>query len=122
MTNVERVSLQRITPRILWEKFPKFVIGFLVASLYFTFVLKPVMSKSELDLVLSVTSSMSSWWFALAFLGIGLGCNVQDLYAQLKEGKLLALYVLGQMFDLMVSLGFAYFAFSGHVFGRPVLD
>ena len=60
---------------MIWERFPKFVIGFVVASAVFSFVLPP-------DLVSGTRSALGeirTWWFALAFVCIGLETSFVEL-------------------------------------------
>ena len=59
----------------LWEKFPKFVLGFLVISLLATL---GVFTKPQItDL-----ANLSRWAFLLTFAGVGLQTNFKDLRKQ----------------------------------------
>ncbi len=59
----------------LWQKFPKFVLGFLVISLLATMGL---FSKAQIgDL-----ANLSRWAFLLTFAGVGLRTNVRELRKQ----------------------------------------
>ena len=49
---------------LLWERFPKFVLGFLAASLVFSFLLDPKLAK-DLDKPLK---GLREVWFAAAFV------------------------------------------------------
>src|SRR6185503_8793769 len=51
---------------IIWERFPKFVLGFLVASALYSFVLPQPM----VDGTRSTLGELRTWWFALAFVCI----------------------------------------------------
>ena len=55
---------ERPTVSVIWERFPKFVLGFVVASLLFSFVLSSEFVDSTRDLM----RGLRSWWFALAFV------------------------------------------------------
>ena len=60
---------------IIWERFTKFVLGFIVASLLFSFLLDPsVVGDTKATL-----AGLRTWWFALAFASIGLETRFADL-------------------------------------------
>jgi uncharacterized integral membrane protein (TIGR00698 family) len=59
----------------LWQKFPKFVIGFLVISALAT---AGVFTKTEITDV----ANLSRWAFLLTFAGVGLRTNIRDLMKQ----------------------------------------
>lgn len=104
----------------IWRRFPKFVIGFLAASLFFSFVLVPVLGEEHVAGILKVTKGMRGWWFALAFTSIGLEADFRKLTAQLVGGKPIWLYMCGQSFNVLLTLLAAYLAFGGILFARPV--
>jgi uncharacterized integral membrane protein (TIGR00698 family) len=60
--------------RFLWEKFPKFVLGFLLISVLATV---HVFSKDQLGSL----GNLSRWAFLLTFAGVGLRTNVRELRA-----------------------------------------
>lgn len=99
----------------IWYRFPKFVIGFVAASLLFSFAVVPAM-KGDFKLVEStylipVTEVLRGWFFCLAFVSIGLESNFRDLAGQMERGKPLILYAVGQSFNLVLTLLIAYLAF-----------
>ncbi len=96
----------------VWRRFPKFVLGFLVASLLFSFVLTPGMGSDAVKALTGATKGLRSWWFALAFVSIGLESNFRQLAAQMSRGKPLVLYVVGQSFNIVLTLAAAYLAFE----------
>jgi uncharacterized membrane protein YadS len=100
----------------IWNRFPKFVIGFLAASLFCSIVsggLGTDMSSALVDqgLVRGLTSPMRTWCFALAFTSIGLSTNFRELSSYFKGGKPVILYVCGQTFNLILTLAMAYVMF-----------
>jgi uncharacterized integral membrane protein (TIGR00698 family) len=99
----------------IWHRFPKFVLGFLGASILFSFVLVPSM-HGDFQLVESayinpVTKILRGWFFCLAFASIGLESNFRDLAGRMEGGKPLILYVTGQSFNLILTLLVAFLAF-----------
>jgi len=99
----------------IWYRFPKFVIGFLGASLLFSFVVVPA-SQGDFTIVESayinpVTKVLRGWFFCLAFMAIGLESNFKDLVGRMEGGKPMVLYVVGQSFNLILTLFVAWLAF-----------
>ena len=101
---------------LIWERFPKFVLGFLVASLLFSFVLGPELVARTREVV----GSLRTVWFALAFVAIGLEARVTDLLT-LDEGRPFAAFVLAQAFNIVWTLALAWLIFGGVVFPAPNL-
>lgn len=99
----------------IWYRFPKFVIGFLAASLVFSFVVVPT-ANGDFKLVESafinpVTKTLRGWFFCLAFISIGLESNFKEMAARMEGGKPMILYVIGQSFNLILTLLVAWLAF-----------
>ena len=101
------------TPR---RRFPKFVIGFLTASIIFSIYsadLGPdlgtaLINKGVID---GIEKGVRTWFFVLAFTAIGLSTNFRELTPYFKGGKPLILYVCGQSFNLALTLLMAYVMF-----------
>ncbi len=58
-----------------------------------------------------VTKILRGWFFCLAFTAIGLESNFRDLASRMEGGKPLILYVIGQSFNLVLTLLVAWLAF-----------
>lgn len=100
---------QKPTPTlgIIWDRFPKFILGFLVASLLFSFALPT-------ELVASVKDSLKSLqglWFALAFTSIGLETRFADLLDADNRRPLWA-FLIAQGFNLFVTLAISVVLFG----------
>jgi uncharacterized integral membrane protein (TIGR00698 family) len=96
----------RPTLKIIWERFPKFVLGFIAASLLFSWVLSPQTTdelKGDLKAVQGV-------WFALAFTSIGLETKFSELFNHEGRKPFFA-FLLAQLFNILFTLGVAYFLF-----------
>ena len=109
-------SETRPTARVIWDRFPKFVLGFIAASLVFSFVL-------DADLVDSTGALMKglrTWWFALAFTCIGLETRFRDLVS-MEGGRPAAAFLLGQGANIIWTLLVATLLFGGSVFEVPDL-
>ena len=115
-TKVEHTADGKVSPMEIWHRFPKFVLGFLGLS-----ILLSVMSASYgSDLaysiidkgVVDVTKGLRGWYFALAFISVGLATNFRELAVYFKGGKPFILYICGQTFNICLTLLMAYVMFD----------
>eukprot|EP00038_Savillea_parva_P018883 m.25715 g.25715 ORF g.25715 m.25715 type:complete len:587 (+) comp4263_c0_seq1:88-1848(+) len=95
----------------VWRRFPKFVLGFIIASVVLTLV-KEHAPNGKGDRVELFMIAVRSWWFTIGFVAVGLGTNLRNLIRKLKGGKSIALYVGGQVFDLLLTFAASYVAFT----------
>lgn len=99
----------------IWDRFPKFVIGFLTVSVVLSIIsanLGADYSKMLVDNgVLKVTVPLRGWFFGLAFVAIGLTTNFRELGKYFKGGKPIILYVCGQSLNLALTLLMAWIMF-----------
>ncbi len=113
---VERTAGRSVGVGEIWHRFPKFVLGFLAASILFS-LLDSNMGKDLNSALLNSgavgtgTKLLRDWFFALSFAAIGLSTNFRELAQYFKGGKPLILYVCGQSFNLMLTLTMAYIMF-----------
>lgn len=101
---------------VIWERFPKFVLGFAAASLLFSFLLTPEVVAATKGAI----GSARTIWFALAFVSIGLETNVTQL-VRLDEGRPLACFLCAQAFNLLWTLALAWLIFGGVLLPAPVM-
>ena len=92
---------------LLWERFPKFVLGFVGASLLFSFVL----SQAQVEATQSGLKSIQTLWFVLAFTSIGLETRFSDLFNADNKRPLYA-FLIAQTFNIIVTLVIAYLLFD----------
>lgn len=100
----------------IWYRFPKFVIGFIIASVIFSLIDQGVgkdLSTVVIDhgVLRGFTRIAREWFFALAFTSIGLETNFKEFGPYFKGGKPITLYVFGQSFQLILTLLVAYAMF-----------
>jgi len=103
--NIEGVD-KKPTLGIIWERFPKFVLGFIAASLIFSFLLDPAQSNS----VKPALKNLQVLWFTLAFTSIGLETKFSDLFKHDNRRPLYA-FVIAQTFNILVTLVISYLLF-----------
>jgi uncharacterized membrane protein YadS len=112
---VERDS-SGITPNAgeIWRRFPKFVLGFVFASILFTRLSVGIEGGEDLVnlTVKEATKNLRGWFFCLAFVSIGLESRFHDLRKQIHGGKPLVLYLCGQTLNLVLTLLMAYLMFG----------
>ena len=106
----------------IWHRMPKFIVGFVAASVIFSFVLVPIMGIARVETVIlkAVSTPLRGWLFCMAFVSIGLESNFRDLASQLVGGKPIILYIIGQSFNLILTLIAAYLAFGGILFDKVI--
>lgn len=115
-TKVENTGKARVGATEIWNRFPKFIIGFLGASIVFS-ILYAMLSKEfsyafiDHGIIRGFTKDLRGWLFCLAFVSIGLSVNFKELKHQFSGGKPLILYVCGQTLNLILTLLMAYLMF-----------
>jgi len=119
VTHVEQgPNASRPAASKIWHRFPKFILGFVGASLLFSFVLTPILGDEAVTGIINLTSDFRGWLFCLAFVSIGLESNFRTLTSQVAGGAPLQLYLVGQFINLVLTLAAAYLAFGGILFNR----
>ena len=101
---------------IIWERFPKFVLGFIAASVLFSFALSP----EYVDSTKGLMRGLRTWWFALAFVCIGLETRFRDLVS-MDEGRPAIAFLLAQGVNIFWTLLVAWLLFAGVLFEVPAL-
>jgi uncharacterized membrane protein YadS len=104
----------------VWYRFPKFIVGFIVASLVVTFFVQPVIGAEVTSAVESVMKSYRSWFFALCFVCIGLETNFKELVS-VGSGKPAIAFWIGQLFNAAWALFIVWVLWSGTFFTPPIL-
>ena len=107
-------SKERPSARVIWDRFPKFVLGFIAASLVFSFVLAPETAKA----VTSWLNGLRTLWFALAFISIGLEARFANLI-KLDGGRPALTFLGAQAFNVVFTLLIAYLLFGGVLLPVP---
>jgi uncharacterized integral membrane protein (TIGR00698 family) len=112
---VDKTGTRSVTAAEIWLRFPKFVLGFIGASILFSLLhasLGPALARVLLeDGALNYTVQIRDWLFCLAFASIGLSTNFRTLRTQFSGGKPLLLYVCGQSLNLCLTLLMAWLMF-----------
>ena len=92
---------------IIWERFPKFVLGFIAASILFSFFI----SADTIANVKGSLKNLQGLWFTLAFTSIGLETKFSDLFKN-ENRKPLYAFLIAQTFNIFITLIIAWFLFK----------
>jgi len=98
----------------IWYRFPKFVLGFVVASFIFSTMIDPKVVSASAPLL----TFLREYWFALAFVCIGLDTRFADLI-KIGGGAPALGFVTAQLFNIAWVLVIAYLLFGGLFFPPP---
>ena len=100
----------------VWYRFPKFIIGFVVASLIVTFFISEKAGKP----ISGICTDYRTWFFALCFVCIGLETRLKDLVS-VGGGKPAIAYWIAQIFNAFWTLLIVWILWSGKFFTPPIL-
>jgi len=111
----ERPSLMEV-----WYRFPKFVIGFMIASLVVSFLVEPVWGAKAAKAAGGACKNYRSWLFALCFVSIGLETDFKELIS-VGGGRPAIAYWLSQTANAFWTLFIAWILWSGTFFTPAIL-
>lgn len=114
-------SSRKIGVSEIWYRLPKFILGFFAASLIASFIAVPAFGKETVSSINSVLDQYKNWAFVLAFTSIGLETNFREIKEQFQGGKPLTLYVVWQLFNIVLTFAAVYLLLSGKFFPLPNL-
>jgi uncharacterized integral membrane protein (TIGR00698 family) len=111
----ERPSLMEV-----WYRFPKFVVGFIVASLVVSFIVEPSMGTKAAKAIGKLCKSYRSWFFTFCFVAIGLETNFKELVS-VGGGRPAVAYWLAQTANAVWTLFIVWILWSGTFFTPAIL-
>lgn len=98
---------EKPTLGVIWDRFPKFVVGFILASLVFSFCMDTETAKT----VGKVTKGFQNTLFSVAFVCIGLETRFKEIFS--KENRTpLKVFLVAQGFNIVVTLIIAWVIFG----------
>jgi len=95
----------------LWDKFPKFVLGYFICSAVLSITLPHIQGTAQADAVQRAVIDMNRWWFGIGFVGIGIGTNLKDLWAGALGSGVIQGYLVSNLLDIGIALGLSYALF-----------
>ena len=107
-------KLHRPSLRIVWEKVPKFVLGFILASAVFSLLQSyevfPDFAAKKLSET-AMAKNFSGFFFSLAFVCIGMDTRLKDIVS--KENRNILYTFLGaQLFNIIFTFFAAWILFG----------
>lgn len=109
-----KAGVEKPTAKVIWDRFPKFVLGFMLASLVFSFIIAPDIAKS----VKGSVTGLRNAWFAMAFVSIGLETKFGEL-TSMEEGRPFFAFLGAQAMNIVWTLALAWLIFGGVLFPAP---
>lgn len=103
----------------IWNRFPKFILGFMAASVIASVVFVPAVGADQTSAINKVLGQYKDWAFVLAFTSIGLDTNFKQIAQRMQGGKVLWLYVIGQTFNIILTFAVVWLLLSGKIFPQP---
>ncbi|MCS7011232.1 MAG: YeiH family protein [Anaerolineales bacterium] len=94
---------KRPSPRLIWERFPKFVLGFILASILYTLGWIDGGKGTAIE-------ALKNWAFTLAFVSMGL----EFAFGELKSmgWKPVVVFLIATLFNTLLALGVAWAIFG----------
>ena len=99
---------------IVWEKFPKFILGFVVASAIFSILHSNDMltlNSSGKIMETSLAKNFSTFFFSLSFVCIGMDTRLKEIVSR-ENRRVLWSFVGAQVFNIVVTLFLAWLMFG----------
>ncbi len=130
---VEKKPEERVSPMEVWYRFPKFILGFILASIVVTMVVAWISGVFGVPLDVANTKYAKPYWwgivdkyrgvifFPLAFVGIGLDTRFKELVA-IGRGRPAVAYVIAQCINIVFSLFLVWLLWGGVFYTPPLAD
>ncbi len=100
---------QRPSARLIWDRFPKFVLGFVIASILYTLSMQYKLGWVDGGKG-TVLEALKNWSFTLAFVCMGLGFEVGEVK---KMGwRPAVVFLIATVFNTLLALGVAWVIFT----------
>lgn len=105
---VTQIWTKQCKPAILWDKFPKFVLGFILVAVVTFFLPTDLRGRVTDD-----SFAVSEWWSNISFVLLGFEINLRDINKQFGSfGKVAVVYVIGQLLDIGSTLLVSWLMFT----------
>ena len=98
---------RKVSAKVIWERFPKFVIGFVLASVIFSYLVPAEAAAAASKPLKAIREA----WFAAAFVCIGLETKLGELF-KLGGGRPALAFLGGQVFNIAWTLVLALWLFG----------
>ncbi len=116
---IDKTGKSEVGVSEIWTRFPKFIIGFMAASIVASVIFVPAFGAEKTGAVNKVLGQYKDWAFVLAFTSIGLDTNFKKIIRSMQGGKVLWLYIIGQTFNIILTFAVVWLLLSGKIFPQP---
>lgn len=99
---------------IVWEKFPKFILGFVIASAIFSILQSQDMLTADAKgkiIETSMAKNFSTFFFSLSFVCIGMDTRLKDIISKENRNALYA-FLGAQTFNIIITFFVAWLMFG----------
>lgn len=99
---------------IVWEKFPKFILGFIIASALFSLLqTEEILTLNAKGKIMetSLAKTFSTFFFSLSFVCIGMDTRLKDIVSR-ENRTVLWSFVGAQLFNIVVTCIIAWLMFG----------
>lgn len=100
-------AVEKPTVRVIWERFPKFVLGFILTSLLFSFILNAETVKQAGDTI----KGYQNIFFSIAFVCIGLETRFSEIFSA-ENRKPMYAFLIAQGINVVITFIVAYLLFN----------
>jgi len=116
---IDKTGKSEVGAAEIWNRFPKFILGFIVASIVASVIFVPAVGAEKTGAINKVLGQYKDWAFVLAFTSIGLDTNFKQIAKSMQGGKVLWLYIVGQTFNIVLTFAVVWLLLSGKIFPQP---
>ena len=95
----------------LWDKLPKFILGYFFCSAVLTVVLPIIEGTAQAEALTKAVVDMNKWLFAIGFVGIGVMTDIKELWHGAFGSGVIQGYLVTNTFDILISLALSYATF-----------
>jgi uncharacterized membrane protein YadS len=98
----------------VWEKFPKFILGFVFASALFSILQgNDMLTLNDSGKIMeqSLAKNFSTFFFSLSFVCIGMDTRLKDIVSR-ENRRVLWSFVGAQLFNIVVTFLLAWLMFG----------
>lgn len=114
------VNISRPSLSIVWEKFPKFILGFVLASALFSILQTQnllTLNDSGKVMETALAKNFSTFFFSLSFVCIGMDTCLKDIVSR-ENRRILHAFLGTQLFNIIITGVIAWIMFG---FIKPLL-
>jgi uncharacterized membrane protein YadS len=99
---------------IVWDKFPKFILGFVLASALFSILqTQELLTLNEKGKIIetSMAKTLSTFFFSLSFVCIGMDTRLKEIVSR-ENRNLLFSFIGAQLFNIVITMFIAWVMFG----------